>query len=143
MQLLYQWDVGALDADQLAQAADFFWTTHPAPDGRRSFAMSLVTGTATHVATIDPLITACAANWRLARMAVIDRVILRLAVYELAHADTPAPVVINEALELAKTFSGDEAVAFVNGVLDAIRRRLDEPHGRGPGDERRHVARHR
>ena len=131
LQLLYQWEVGQLDADQLAEAADFFWTTHPAPDGRRVFATSLVMGTTADVGTIDPLITECAANWRLSRMAVIDRLILRLAVYELVHADTPAPVVINEALELAKTFSGAQAVAFVNGVLDAVRRRLEEDEDEG------------
>jgi N utilization substance protein B len=60
-------------------------------------------------------------------MATIDRLVLRIAVYELMHAaGTPPAVVINEALELARTFSGEEAVAFVNGVLDAVRRRLEE-----------------
>ncbi len=64
-------------------------------------------------------------NWRVERMAVIDRLVLRLAVYELlADPDTPPRVVINEALELARTYSGEEAVRFVNGVLDAVRKAL-------------------
>ena len=79
-----------------------------------------------HLDVIDPLIVASAAHWRLSRMSVLDRMIMRLAVYEFLYASTPRPVVIDEALELAKTFSGEEAVGFVNGVLDAIRRRLDE-----------------
>ena len=76
-------------------------------------------------AELDPRIQAAAEHWRLARMAVIDRLILRIATYELRHEpDTPAAVVINEALELARTFSGDDAVRFVNGVLDAVAREL-------------------
>ena len=59
-------------------------------------------------------------------MAVIDRLIMRMAIYEFEYQDTPAPVVIDEALELAKTFSGDQAVAFINGVLDSVRRALLE-----------------
>jgi N utilization substance protein B len=77
------------------------------------------------VEAIDQLIVTHAHNWRLERMAVIDRLVLRLAVCEmLTHPDTPSKVVINEALELARTFSGDESVAFVNGVLDAVRKAL-------------------
>ena len=73
------------------------------------------------------MLVAHAHNWRLERMAVIDRLVLRLAVGELlAHPETPPKVVINEALELARTFSGDESVAFVNGVLDAVRKALPE-----------------
>ena len=72
------------------------------------------------------MIAEAAEHWRIERMNVLDRLILRLAVYEFLHEpDTPATVIINEALELARTFSGDEAVRFINGVLDAIRRRLE------------------
>ena len=75
---------------------------------------------------IDAILTAHAQNWRVERMAVIDRLVLRLAIYEmLAEAETPARVIINEALELARTYSGDEAVGFVNGVLDAVRKELN------------------
>ncbi len=84
--------------------------------------------TLARVDAIDQLLVAHAHNWRLERMAVIDRLVLRLAVCELlTHPETPPKVVINEALELARTFSGDESVAFVNGVLDAVRKALPEP----------------
>jgi N utilization substance protein B len=77
------------------------------------------------VADIDPMIAEAAQNWRLERMNVLDRLILRLAVYEFLHEpETPAKVIINEALELARTFSADDSVRFINGVLDAIRRTL-------------------
>ena len=71
------------------------------------------------------MLAAHAQNWRVARMAVIDRLVLRLGVYEmLAEPETPSKVIINEALELARSYSGEEAVGFVNGVLDAIRKEL-------------------
>ena len=125
LQLLYQWEVGRVDADALGEAGDVYWASHPAPAPRREFADKLVTGTTTRLDTIDPLLEEHAENWRLSRMAVIDRLIMRMAVYELLFEDTPVPVVIDEALELAKTFGGDQAVRFVNGVLDSIRRALD------------------
>ena len=94
-------------------------------DDLRAFANDLVRETLARVDAIDQLLVAHAHNWRLERMAVIDRLVLRLAVGELlAHPETPPKVVINEALELARTFSGDESVAFVNGVLDAVRKAL-------------------
>ena len=69
------------------------------------------------------MLSAHAQNWRVERMAVIDRLILRLAVFEfLADRDTPSRVIINEALELARTYSGEEAVPFVNGVLDSVKK---------------------
>ena len=74
---------------------------------------------------IDALLAAHAQNWRVERMAVLDRLVLRLAVYELLTApDTPSKVIINEALELTRAFTGDEAVGFVNGILDAVRKHL-------------------
>ena len=98
----------------------------PLPDDLATFANSLAEGVAAHVAELDPLISEAAAHWRLERMNVIDRLVMRLAVYEfLYERDTPATVIINEALELARAFSSEEAVPFVNGVLDGIRRRLE------------------
>ena len=74
---------------------------------------------------IDKLLVTNTENWRVERMAVLDRLVLRMATYELlADPETPARVVINEALELARAYSGDEAVGFVNGVLDAVRKEL-------------------
>ncbi len=91
----------------------------------REFANGLVRGTVQRVEEIDGLLGTHAQNWRVERMAALDRLVLRLATYELlAQADTPAKVVINEALELARTYSGDEAVGFVNGVLDGVRQAL-------------------
>ncbi len=126
LQMLYQWEVGRASAQE---AISTYW---PSQDGgrevgddHRDFANALVRGTISRVTEIDALLAARAQHWRVERMAVIDRLILRLAVYEmLAEQDTPARVVLNEAIELARTFSGDEAVAFVNGVLDAVRKDL-------------------
>jgi N utilization substance protein B len=73
---------------------------------------------------IDELIVKQAENWRLERLAVIDRAILRLAIYELRTTDTPPKVILNEAVELAKKFSSEEAGSFVNGILDAVHKSL-------------------
>jgi N utilization substance protein B len=126
--MLYQWEVGRCS---LPEVLETFWL-HEHPDAEvvsfehRSFAQGLAGGVVENVGNIDPIIVEAAEHWRIERMAVIDRLILRLAVYEfLKEPDTPARVVINEALELARTFSNDDAVRFVNGLLDAIRRRLE------------------
>jgi len=75
---------------------------------------------------VDTLIAETAANWRPERMAVLDRLILRMAACELLRdPETPPPVVINEALELARTFSTEESVKFINGMLDAIRKKIE------------------
>jgi N utilization substance protein B len=121
---LYLWEVGRT---QPAQAVETFFEEHQpdAPDEVRAFARELVVGTVADVAEIDALIQQHTEHWRLDRLAVLDRLILRLAVWELRHAsDTPPAVVLNEALELARTFSTDESVRFVNGVLDSIRKSL-------------------
>jgi N utilization substance protein B len=73
---------------------------------------------------MDAFITETAEHWRLSRMAALDRLILRLAIGEFLHGDTPRNVVINEALELAKTFSGEDSAKFVNGILDAVKKKL-------------------
>jgi N utilization substance protein B len=125
--MLYQWEVGRVPMPEVRR---LFWEMDDADrrgwsDRARSFATTLADGTAEHVAEIDPLIEQSAEHWRIARMPVMDRLILRLAVYEfLYQPDTPQPVVIDEALELAKQFSTPDAARFVNGVLDGVRRRL-------------------
>jgi N utilization substance protein B len=86
------------------------------------FMEELARGTVANAADIDKKIEAKSAHWRLERMAVVDRNILRLAIYELGRNELPGPVVIDEALELARQFSGDESLSFINGVLDAVHR---------------------
>lgn len=121
---LYFWEVGQTDP---ARALETYFEVHQ-PDASepvREFARELVLGTAADVAGLDALIQQHSEHWRLGRLAVIDRLILRLGAWELQHAgDTPHAVILNEALELARTFSTDEAVRFVNGVLDSIRKSL-------------------
>jgi len=95
----------------------------PKRTDRDEFMESLVRGTSDKAAEIDQRITERSEHWRLERMPAVDRNILRLAVYEMNELKTPVPVVIDEALELARQFSGDESVSFINGVLDAVHRK--------------------
>ena len=124
VQWLYQWELSGLDLDDVLSRQHQV-EVHTPDRERDAWAVELVRGTARELHRIDPLITQHATNWRIERMAVVDRVILRLGVYELlCTPDTPPAVVIDEAVELARTFSADQAVAFVNGVLDAVHRGL-------------------
>src|SRR5262245_31180670 len=125
--MLYQWEVGRTSVSDVQRT---FWLHQESEDAGlsdelRAFAVRLTIGVSDAVGDIDPVIVESAEHWRLERMNVVDRLILRLAIYEFLHeGETPARVIINEALELARTFSGDDSVRFINGVLDAIRRRL-------------------
>ncbi len=125
--MLYQWEVGRTAIEEVLAT---FWTLGPASEEPLSpplqeFAATLSRGVVTHLEAIDPHLSESAEHWRLSRMTVMDRLILRLAVYEfLFEKSTPPKVIINEALELARTFSTDDAVRFINGILDAIRRKL-------------------
>lgn len=127
LQMLYQWEVGRMPMLEVRQT---FWSgleegSAAPPEPVREFALRLADGVTGELERLDALVSPAAEHWRLERMNVLDRLILRLATYELVHeTGTPAAVIINEALELARTFSGDESVRFVNGVLDAIRRTL-------------------
>jgi N utilization substance protein B len=139
LQMLYQWEVGRVSAHEAVRT---YWPGRDAPPSaddehadldpdstvdevNRTFANGLVAGTIGRVAEIDALIAKHLKNWRLERVAIIDRLVMRLAIYELlSEADTPAKVIINEALELARTFSGEEPVPLINGVLDAVRKTL-------------------
>ncbi|MGH9828084.1 MAG: transcription antitermination factor NusB [Blastocatellia bacterium] len=95
-------------------------------DDGKDFANRLVLGTLDHFDEIDELIMRRAENWRLSRMAIVDRNILRLAIYEFLHEEeTPRTVAINEALEIARRFSTFEATQFINGILDAVKRDLE------------------
>ena len=94
-------------------------------DKTREFANALVTGTLRELGSKDDRIRTRAEHWRIERMAIVDRNVLRLAVYEFLYHDTPATVAINEALEIARRFSTYEATQFINGILDAIKQDLE------------------
>lgn len=125
LQVLYAVDVGRSGEDVLSPAAVDAALTEVAlhfelPAGARDYARDLALGVAREREAIDRLIKAHATNWRIERMAAVDRNVLRLAVYEMGWAGLPATVAIDEAVELARRFGSDPSPAFVNGVLDAV-----------------------
>lgn len=123
LQFLYQLDLRG--DDDPTPHADDFWAHHPADDETRAFADALVRGTKQHQGKTDDLIRQYVERWDLERMAVVDRNILRLAVYEMLWgAEAPPKVVINEAIEIAKKFGTGESSRFINGVLDRIHKEL-------------------
>lgn len=125
LQMLYGWELSG-EALPEAIAGVHQLQLRPPLAERDALAMSLALGTARTMDRIDPLIREVARNWRIERLAVIDRLVLRLAVYELLERrEVPPAVVINEAIELARTFSAPESGRFVNGVLDGIRKRIE------------------
>jgi len=126
LQVLFEWDMRGEPID--GAIAHYYDTLHSEeaqtdvqlkPD---KFMEELARGTVANAEDIDKKIEAKSEHWRLERMAVVDRNILRLAIYELGRNELPGPVVIDEALELARQFSGDESLSFINGVLDAVHR---------------------
>ena len=124
LQVLFLWD---LRKQPVSEAISSYYNTlsdddEPRKPGSDGFMEELVRGTAESAEEIDSRIAEKSENWRLERMPAVDRNILRMAVYEMTHLGTPPPVVIDEALELARQFSGDESVSFINGVLDAVHR---------------------
>jgi N utilization substance protein B len=124
LQVLFQWDARKHSAQESIEAfyGSLSTDTGEEQKARDAFLEQLVRGTVEQIVDIDARITRHAEHWRLERMPAVDRNILRLAVYELLHTDTPPPVLIDEAIELARRFSGRESMQFVNGVLDAVRR---------------------
>lgn len=121
LQILFLWDARRQPVDE---AIDSYYDTlfsEEAPE-RDPFVAELVHGAVEHMAEADERISRHAEHWRMERMPAVDRNILRLAVYEMTRAGTPPAVAIDEALELARKFSNEESVQFVNGVLDAINR---------------------
>jgi N utilization substance protein B len=123
LQILFSWDARRRPVDEAINEYYDALYAEERPE-RDPFVIDLVRGTVQQVDQIDERITRHAEHWRIERMPGVDRNILRLAVYEMVHAGTPAPVTIDEALELARKYSGEESVQFVNGVLDAVRREL-------------------
>jgi N utilization substance protein B len=146
LQVLYQWDMtrrpvdeairafyDTLDADQTSEEpmeepeaveeAEPMKERDGAPGpalGRDDFMEELARGASGMASAIDHRIAEKSAHWKLERMPIVDRNILRLGIYEMSCGETPPAVVIDEALELARQFSGEESVAFINGVLDAV-----------------------
>lgn len=121
LQLLFQLDIRKEKPS--ATILKRFWRDSEPDAEIRSFAEELVKGVYKHSDKINSLIKKCAKNWTLDRMAVVDRNVLRLAVYEMLYRiDIPTSVTINEAIEIAKKYSTDDSGAFVNGILDSIAR---------------------
>jgi N utilization substance protein B len=122
IQVLFQWDIHGASGYWL----DDFWIQHPSPPEEREFAERIVEGVRTHREELDRIIGEHATNWKVSRMPIVDRSILRAALCELLWMpDVPAKVTVNEAIELAKEFADDETKRFVNGILDQILK--DEP----------------
>ena len=122
LQLLFQQDLSGLSP---AEILDVFWKANPVNPGNREFAEFLFKRSLENRSQIDNLIRGHTEHWRLERMAVVDRNILRMAVSEFLYAETPKIVVIDEAIEIARKFSTEESTQFVNGVLDAIRKKVE------------------
>lgn len=118
--LLFQMDFS--EAAEFEQIKEIFFAEkeEPVEEGERAFILSEVEGVHANMEEIDGMIAACAKGWDPERMNKVDLAILRLAVYEMKYAETPVGVAINEAVELAKKFSSDEAPAFINGVLGKV-----------------------
>ena len=126
LQMLFAADVAEMPATDVVRG---YWAELGEADldeTAREFATRLAAGTLSNLELLDDRIRSRAEHWRISRMAVVDRNILRLAVYEFLYEPTPRTVAINEALEIARRFSTYEATQFINGILDAIKRDLDE-----------------
>lgn len=124
--MLFASDIGEIPESDLTRD---FWnevSDYDADESTRQFANNLALGTLQRVREIDETIRTRAEHWRIERMAIVDRNILRLAVNEFLYEDTPHTVIINEALEIARRFSTFEATQFINGILDAIKHDLTE-----------------
>ena len=123
LQLLFQLDLAPQETEN---AVDTFWDDKRATGPVMDFSDRLVRGTMRRRDAIDELIAGSAHNWRVSRMPAVDRNILRLAIYEfLCETETPRVVVIDEAIEIAKKFGNDDSGPFINGILDAIRIKLE------------------
>jgi N utilization substance protein B len=129
--MLYELDVGRHSKDEILRS---FWQMNEHPEKVREFAEQLFEGTTRQLKEIDKVIQQHAKHWRLSRMAVVDRNVLRLAVFEfLSDGKTPETVVINEALDIARKFSTQDSAQFVNGILDSIKNELNSKGRRSHG----------
>lgn len=112
---------------QIEKTLDQYWKSKKASEEIKEYSTWLVNGVISDQAKIDNIIQQVSEHWRISRMALVDRNILRMAVFELLYEENIAPaIVINEAIEIAKKYSGEEAATFVNGILDAVRKDLKD-----------------
>jgi len=124
-----------LTEDAHEDVLEAFWDGRDVDADVRRFAESLIAGVCRGREELDRTIVESAENWRLERMAVVDRNVLRMAVYELLQKDPPPPaVVIDEAVEIARKFGSEDSSRFINGVLDSVRRRLENRSPRAATD---------
>jgi N utilization substance protein B len=125
LQMLYQYD---LSSNPPQQIIDTFEELQKSKPNTREFATKIFHGTVENLAKIDEMIAAQADNWRLSRMAVVDRNIIRMSIYELLNeTDTPKLVIIDEAIEIGKKFGTQKSSQFINGILDGILKRYNLP----------------
>src|SRR5438105_8790847 len=123
LQMLFQYDMAGNAPDMVVSTFEDLQKSKPTT---REFAERICRGTVDHLAAIDDMIQAQAENWRLSRMAVVDRNIIRMSVYEfLYESDTPKLVIIDEAVEIAKKFGTEKSSQFINGILDGILKRYN------------------
>ena len=134
MAVLFELDLNPMPIDDaLRRIFASFEGDMPLPSGAREFAEALVEGVAQRRDSIDEAIRSCSHNWRVERMGKVDLAVLRLATYELWHCpDVPHRVVLNEAIDLAKTFGAEDSGAFVNGILDELARRAEADAAASP-----------
>jgi transcription antitermination protein NusB len=130
VQMLYQWD---LTREPMDRVAGLFWQIRTSTEETRGRAEQLARGAQGVVGSLDEAITRASTNWRFERIAAVDRNILRIGAFELMkEPETPASVIIDEAVEMAKRFGEADSPAFVNGVLDAVRRALRKEEASQP-----------
>ena len=131
LQILFQIEINDTG---IRESLEGFWESRPTSQTTRGFTERLVRGTLQHRKKIDILLAETSENWRLERMPAVDRNILRLAVYEfLSETDIPHVVAIDEAIEMAKRFGGNDSGQFINGVLDSVRKKLESAGGAETG----------
>lgn len=132
LQLLYQWEGSQTEGETVdpASVIEIFWQGKKAGEATRKFAEELFRGAVARIKELDAHIEKHAQNWKIDRMAAIDRNILRLGVFELlAYPETPPAVAIDEAIEVAKKYSALESAEFINGILDAVHKDLNNSSG--------------
>jgi N utilization substance protein B len=123
LQILFQLDITGNDPEV---AIPLFWKRREALESVKMFAEKIVLGVVQNSAKLDSIISSSAEHWRLNRMAIVDRNVLRMALYEfLWELETPLVVIIDEAIEIGKKYGSEESGAFINGILDAVKKKME------------------